>query len=677
VQTMTLRRRAAWFVVVVIVLPLLAGALLVQRSAQVAATDAPAQVDAALVDALAAYDTTTARLADQAQILADRNAAEQVTTDRPGPARRWLRRELDDPRAVGRADFAVLVRRDRTPLAAAVTDDAIDIDARVDEIADAVTGEPPPGLLLHSRALWPTGRFVGWVVAGRVIDDGLLRALPADDSALVEDGRVVAATAPVPWDPAALPVEHAATRARIVDGTAVALRAVAPGRTLLAWRPAAGVGPLVLAWVILLGWAVAAVWLAVRVTGRAIAAPILRAATVARHATEGMLDERVDDETGPAELRALGAAVNGVGGELDRRQRELAGSREQLRGALSRLGETLSSSLNLDRTLAVVTDTAMDTVQADRGTLVLTTEDDDLDIRIDRGFDLPPDTRFGGHSLPGWVVRTGLSVRLPADRVVISSAVDDGILATHQLSVPVTGTATGGCIGALLLGRADGHPAFTEEDLRTVRTFASQAGVAIENVLLHQEARRLSLTDPLTELWNFRYFQLQALREVEAATRYGRPLGLLIVDLDHFKRVNDRHGHPVGDQVLAEVGRRIRTSTRLPDIVARYGGEEFVLLLPGTDAAGAVVTAERIRRRVSRLPIVAGGRDALRISVTCSVGVAAYPAHGRSVEELLRRADAALYTAKSAGRDRVVNADDVADDVRVPRTEGGRRIAAG
>jgi two-component system cell cycle response regulator len=190
--------------------------------------------------------------------------------------------------------------------------------------------------------------------------------------------------------------------------------------------------------------------------------------------------------------------------------------------------------------------------------------------------------------------------------------------------------------------------------------------VAIENVLLHQEARRLSLTDPLTELWNFRYFQLQAIREVEAATRYRRPLGLLIVDLDHFKRVNDRHGHPVGDQVLAEVARRIRTSTRLPDVVARYGGEEFVLLLPATDDAGAVVTAERIRRRVSRLPIVAGGQDALRISVTCSVGVAAYPVHGDSVDELLRRADAALYTAKSEGRDRVVNASDVAADVRPP-----------
>ena len=125
--TMTLRGCAAWFVVAVIAPPLLAGALLVQRSARAAETDALAHVGDAVDDAQAAYDTTAARLADQAQILADRNAAEQVTTDRPAPARRWVRAELDEPRAIGRADFAVLVRRDRTPLASAVVDDAVDV----------------------------------------------------------------------------------------------------------------------------------------------------------------------------------------------------------------------------------------------------------------------------------------------------------------------------------------------------------------------------------------------------------------------------------------------------------------------------------------------------------------------------------------------------------------------
>ncbi|MBW3606593.1 MAG: diguanylate cyclase, partial [Actinobacteria bacterium] len=541
---------------------------------------------------------------------------------------------------------------------------------------DAVTGQPPPGPLPSPRALWPARQSVGWAVTGVRIDDAVVRSLPASNAALVEGGRVVGASSRVPSGVLEVASqEDAVGTISTVGGHAVTVETVADDLRLLVWEPAPGVGLLVLAWIVLLAWALIAVLLTLVAVRRGVSDPLVRAAAVARHAADGDLEHRLDP-AGATELRELSGALNDMGVEMDRRLRELADSRDQLRGALSRLGETLSSSLNLDRTLAVVTDTAMDTVQADRAMLVLTTENNDLDIKIDRGFDLPEATRFDGHSLPGWVARTGLSVRLPADRVVISTAVAGGILAIHQLSVPVTGTATGGRIGALLLARPDAGPAFTEDDLRTVRTFAGQAGVAIENVLLHQEARRLSLTDPLTELWNFRYFQLQALREVEAATRYGRPLGLLIVDLDHFKRVNDRHGHPVGDQVLAEVGRRIRTSTRLPDIVARYGGEEFVLLLPGTDAAGAVVTAERIRRRVARLPIVAGGQDALRISVTCSVGVAAYPQHGATVDELLRRADVALYTAKSQGRDRVVNADDVGAEVRVPVTHRDSRVGA-
>ncbi len=676
-MTMTVRARVAWFVTVVVVLPLLAGALLLQRSTQAAANDEPRMVARAMTAARARFELVQTQVADQAEMLAHANAAARVTDDRPGPARRWLTEQLSTPRAAARADFALLVRRDRTPLALAYSTPTVGLGARIDELTDAVTGEAPPGLIIASRALWPARQFVGWVVTGMRIDDALLRSLPADNVALLQDGRVVAASRPVPdelVDPTTRSDAAAADR-RVVAGYAVAVEDVAPDRRLLVWAPTTGAVPVVLVWALLLGWALAGVALTLMAVRRSITEPVLRAVAVARQAADGDLEQRIEP-VGAAELRSLSGALNNMGVEMDRRLRDLSDSRDQLRGALSRLGETLSSSLNLDRTLAVVTDTAMDTVQADRATLVLTTEDDDLETKIDRNFGLSEDTRFDANSLPGWVVRTGLSVRLPADHVVISQAVDGGVLATHQLSVPVTGTATGGRIGALLLGRPDDGPPFTEDDLRTVRTFASQAGVAIENVLLHQEARRLSLTDPLTELWNFRYFQLQALREVEAATRYHRPLGLLIVDLDHFKRVNDRHGHPVGDQVLAEVARRIRTSTRLPDIVARYGGEEFVLLLPGTDAAGAVVTAERIRRRVARLPIVAGGQNALRISVTCSVGVAAYPAHGSSVEELLRRADVALYTAKSQGRDRVVNADDVGADVRVPASHRDSRVGA-
>lgn len=666
---MGLRGLVTLFVVAVIVLPLLAGAALLQRVSGPAQSPTPAELDRTVRTTQERVALLRARVADQAELLAQANAAARVTGGDVDEAERWLAEVYDDA-AAARADVVLLVLRDRTPLALheGSAPNGFAMPA-AEELAESVTGPPPSGVLLAARPLWPSGRFVGWAVAAVWLDDDFVRALPVPDGAVFDRGQITGASASLPQD---LSVPASGTSELTADGARVLGRytlAVVPldeaDRSLVVWAPAAGRVPAALTWLALLTWAVVAVVLTRAVLDKVVTGPVRQAAAVARAAAAGDLDQRAEPG-GPADLRELGAALNTMSVELDHRLREVAEGREQLRGALSRLGETLSSSLNLERTLAVVTDTAMDTVQADRATLILTTEEDDLEIRIDRGFAFAVDTRFDEHSLPGWVVRTGLSVRLPADQVVISPAVDGGILATHQLSVPVSGTATGGCIGALVLARPDHGPSFSEDDLRTVRTFATQAGVAIENVLLHQEARRLSLTDPLTELWNFRYFQLQALREVEAATRYHRPLGLLIVDLDHFKRVNDRHGHPVGDQVLAEVARRIRTSTRLPDVVARYGGEEFVLLLPGTDAAGAVVTAERIRRRLSRLPVVAGGQDALRISVTCSVGVAAYPAHGTTVEELLRRADAALYTAKSQGRDRVVDASDVGADVRPP-----------
>lgn len=657
---MALRNRVTIMVLVMVVLPLLVGAVWLAQAAAPPAIEQQETVARDVADARQRLDLIEARASDQAQLLAARNAVARVTAGDPSAAREWLTEQMRGDAPAGRADVVALVDADRRPLAVYRVTAPRGMTAPSDgAIARSAGGMQADAVLTVARPLRPGGTVAGWVVVGVWLDDELAAALPARRAALVDHDAVVGASAPVP-DDLVLPAEDDGRRASTHGRWTVAVAGVSPGRQLVVWAPA----PVALpgwAWLALPGWALLALVALWVLLGRMLSVPLLRAAAVARGSAGGAAGLRMTRPRS-SELRGLAEALDQVGSELDRRQEELAESREQLRGALSRLGETLSSSLDLERTLAVVTDTAMDTVQADRATLVLTTGDDDLEVRIVRGFALSEGDRFDPDSLPGWIVRTGMSVRLPADHVVIAAAVDGGVLATHQLSVPVTGTVNGGCVGALLLARPDRGPAFREDDLRTVRAFATQAGVAIENVLLHQEARRLSLTDPLTELWNFRYFQLQAIREVEAATRYHRPLGLLIVDLDHFKRVNDLHGHPVGDQVLTEIGRRIRTATRLPDVVARYGGEEFVLLLPGTDAAGAMVTAERIRQRIARLPIVAGGSDALRVTVTCSIGVAAYPTHGMTIDELLRRADAALYAAKSQGRDRVVDAGGTATD---------------
>jgi two-component system, cell cycle response regulator len=174
---------------------------------------------------------------------------------------------------------------------------------------------------------------------------------------------------------------------------------------------------------------------------------------------------------------------------------------------------------------------------------------------------------------------------------------------------------------------------------------------------VHEEAQRLSLTDPLTGLWNYRYLRESLRREVERASRFGRMLSVLALDLDRFKEVNDGYGHAAGDAVLAEFARRVRHEIREVDLAFRSGGEEFVVLLPETDARGAAIVADRLGTVVRETPFPVepepGSARPVRvpIPVTVSIGVAVYPDHAASGQQVLDAADDALYAAKASGRD--------------------------
>ncbi|HJL16599.1 MAG TPA: diguanylate cyclase [Sandaracinaceae bacterium LLY-WYZ-13_1] len=172
-----------------------------------------------------------------------------------------------------------------------------------------------------------------------------------------------------------------------------------------------------------------------------------------------------------------------------------------------------------------------------------------------------------------------------------------------------------------------------------------------ELVAAREALRTQAMIDPLTEVWNRRAFMELAAKELSRSRRSGRPLGLLMIDLDHFKRVNDTYGHPAGDAVLAEAAARIRAALREGDQVARFGGEEMVVLLPDCGPSGAFVAADRVRRELARTPVDFEGQA---IRVTASLGVAATHGCGESLDGLLARADQALYEAKRAGRDRTV-----------------------
>jgi len=192
----------------------------------------------------------------------------------------------------------------------------------------------------------------------------------------------------------------------------------------------------------------------------------------------------------------------------------------------------------------------------------------------------------------------------------------------------------------------------SDDDRLVLQAVSSELVVAVENSQLYKLTKKLSITDELTGLYNYRFLQQRLEQEWERANRYNRFLSLLMLDVDHFKDYNDAHGHLSGDKALAELAGIIQASVREVDMAARYGGEEFAVLLPETDAAGAFVTAEKIREAVAEHKFTDDEGIPTQM-LTLSVGVATFPVHAVNREDILRQADDALYQAKHFGRDRV------------------------
>lgn len=220
---------------------------------------------------------------------------------------------------------------------------------------------------------------------------------------------------------------------------------------------------------------------------------------------------------------------------------------------------------------------------------------------------------------------------------------DPSICDTH-LCVPLI--AQGEMLGILTFSAA--RP--IGEESRTVALAAGeQVSLAIANLILQETLRTQSLRDPLTGLFNRRYLEASLEREMQRASRRQQPMSVLMLDIDHFKRFNDSHGHDAGDALLAQFGGLLGRIVRTEDVACRYGGEEFTIVLHETDAEHAMLRAEEICTAVRSLD-VQHRRQTLG-PITISIGVATFPQHGTSPDELLRSADRALYAAKHAGRD--------------------------
>ena len=214
--------------------------------------------------------------------------------------------------------------------------------------------------------------------------------------------------------------------------------------------------------------------------------------------------------------------------------------------------------------------------------------------------------------------------------------------------------------GVFLLRRTDESPRFDAADVQFAETVVKSGVAAIQRAHAIETTRAdnhrleaLAQTDPLTQLVNRRALTIRLVTEMERVRRYNAPLAMLLLDLDHFKLINDTYGHLAGDDVLFAVATLLQRAVRSVDTVARYGGEEFVIVLPETGKQGAIAFAERIRDRLATHRFSVGARQDLR--VTASIGVATYPSAGLdSVEDLFRAADSALYRAKGSGRNLVV-----------------------
>jgi diguanylate cyclase (GGDEF)-like protein len=345
---------------------------------------------------------------------------------------------------------------------------------------------------------------------------------------------------------------------------------------------------------------------------------------------------------GDDEFALLGREFNAMARQLRLRIEQLDVERTRLQETVRRVGESIGKGLDRDALLGIVVKTAVDGVGARAGRVLM---------------------RDGADGAPSEAARAGdvssyLQLLQAAEQAVLEQGevVEVELSGASALARPMYAQEEDpGLLGVISMAR-NGRP-FSPREQELLAYLANQAAISIENVDLHRTVQRQAVTDELTGLFNHRRFQEVMAAEVERTKRFGHDLGLIMLDIDNFKQVNDDFGHLQGDLVLREVARVLRESSREIDEPARYGGEEMAVALPQTGLQGAYEFAERVRRRIEDLELpLLDGSGTLR--VTASLGAAALPRSAdMDKDALVAAADAALYRAKRAGKNRTVKAE--------------------
>jgi diguanylate cyclase (GGDEF)-like protein len=457
------------------------------------------------------------------------------------------------------------------------------------------------------------------------------------DVAVLAGGRVVASTAPLAG--ASLPPSgdssdvtvagerRRATSARLPGGDLeLAVVGPIPSASFLSSKP------LVAAAVVaFLALALLLVALVLRTLSGQVSSMLAAARRIGRGDFSGEVPV-----VGHDEMAGLAQEFNKMSGRLQEQMDQLRHQRDEIELSVRRIGEAFASGLDRTAMLGVVAETAIAACSATYGVIALA-------------------GRLGDEAEAGEATAALRDAVVEAEERATRSGEPAEVAAGNAcaLSAPVVRLGDSEPIGVMSIARPE-RP-FDRAERDVFRYLLGQATTSIENIALHELVSEQAVTDDLTGLSNKRRFRDFVAKEAARADRFGHSLALLMVDLDDFKRVNDEHGHPRGDEVLRRVARALDAESRWVDEPARYGGEEFAVALPETDLRGATEVAERIRARVEAEEVPIPRSDEV-IRITASIGVAALPDSAASVEMLVAAADAALYEAKRSGKNRVVAA---------------------
>jgi len=346
----------------------------------------------------------------------------------------------------------------------------------------------------------------------------------------------------------------------------------------------------------------------------------------------------------------------GIGMDSQAEIAELKSQIERL-SVFHEVGKTLASTLELQKILQTIMEKISDFLQPDTWSLLMLDEKTNelyFEIAIGAGANNLKDLRLKmGEGIAGWVAEHGEPVLVEdvKNDPRFSSKFDDLTQINTQSVVCVPIKSKDKILGVIELVNCLGKGSFRNEDIPVLKNLADYAAIALENARYVLRIQELTITDDCTSLYNARHLHFVLDAEIYRSNRYNYEFSVIFIDLDHFKQVNDTHGHLIGSKLLWLIGDIIKGHLRLIDYAFRYGGDEFVVLLPQTSKESALLVVRRVKELLNEKLFFTD--EGLNIRVTASFGVAAFPADARTRKDILRMADEAMYLVKNTTRNNI------------------------